>query len=137
MLEAALFNILLGTIALPVSGCGGPGCLPIKLCLYTCKTVRTLLLERLPSRTRLSYTVSRGKGRRVQRVPVLWNSQSSDLRKRALSGGKVIETENSLRWKRCASAFTPPRFPCPLPPYSVASLLRISFQYPPFGTPTL
>ena len=46
MLEAVLFNILLGTISLPVSGCGGPGCLPIKLCLYICKAVRTLLLER-------------------------------------------------------------------------------------------
>src|SRR5262245_37137928 len=60
----------------------------------------------------------------------------SGLNATTASGGRVI----SSRWCRpChgrARAFTPPRFPTPLPPYSVASEFRISRQRPPAGTPT-
>ncbi|MBA7486644.1 hypothetical protein ES707_22205 [subsurface metagenome] len=54
----------------------------------------------------------------------------------ALSGGRVSGRDHDRPCARTGSAFTPPRFPTPLPPYSTASLLSTSFQNPPNGTPT-
>ena len=51
-------------------------------------------------------------------------------------GGRARVREYRLPWTETGAASTPPRLPQPLPPYSVASLLKISSQTPPRGTPT-
>ena len=64
--------------------------------------------------------------------------QSADypaFRNSAASGGKVSFREYGRPCTGYSSAMTPPEFPMPLPPYSLASLLRISRQNPPEGTP--
>src|SRR5665811_1959859 len=63
-------------------------------------------------------------------------AQSSPLRNTAPRGGKVRFTECGRPWKAKGTAWTPPMLPWPLPPYSTASLLKISCQKPPLGTPT-
>ena len=52
------------------------------------------------------------------------------------SGGSVIVSEWGRPWQGTGAASSRPRLPCPLPPYSVASLLIASTQTPPAGTPT-
>ena len=58
------------------------------------------------------------------------------LKTRTPSGGRVRRREWLRPWSGSATASTAPRLPRPWPPYSLASLLRISFQGPPAGTPT-
>ncbi len=54
----------------------------------------------------------------------------------AAKGGSVRLRECARPWCGIGAASTPPKLPWPPPPYSMPSLLRISFQYPPTGTPT-
>ncbi|HZD09082.1 MAG TPA: hypothetical protein VE176_12580, partial [Candidatus Limnocylindrales bacterium] len=60
----------------------------------------------------------------------------SAFKNNAPSGGNLKLIDQGLLCAGCASAFTPPRFPTPLPPYSLASLFNNSRQYPSEGTPT-
>src|ERR1041385_9017808 len=60
----------------------------------------------------------------------------SGLKKRTESGGSVRLIEYGRPCADWGSAWTPPRFPMPLPPYSWASLFRSSRQYPPVSTST-
>lgn len=58
------------------------------------------------------------------------------FKKTAASGGSVNCNECSRPWKGPWRASAPPKLPTPLPPYTAASLLSSSFQWPPRGTPT-
>src|SRR5436190_1362075 len=60
---------------------------------------------------------------------------ASGRRNTAPNGGNVIVTDHLRPCNGIGAASRPPMFPCPLPPYSVASLLRTSRQWPPCGMP--
>src|SRR4030067_1081611 len=61
---------------------------------------------------------------------------TSLLKNTAARGGTVIVRVCGRPWAGTGTASAPPMFPCPLPPYSRASLFSTSRQTPPRGTPT-
>ena len=76
--------------------------------------------------------------RRLVEMPVDADEAAhiSLLKTRTPSGGRVRRREWLRPWSGSATASTAPRLPRPCPPYSFASLFRISFHGPPAGTPT-
>src|SRR5690242_18140338 len=52
------------------------------------------------------------------------------------SGGSDSVSEYCRPCEGSGAACTPPKLPCPLPPYTVASLFRTSRQKPSLGTPS-
>lgn len=56
-------------------------------------------------------------------------------KKTAPSGGTVTRIEVGRPPQGTGVVSTLPKLPCPLPPYSIASLLKISYQVPGSGTP--
>jgi hypothetical protein len=83
-------------------------------------------LHAKPRATTVSLTVCR-IGEQVK-VCLESRKSYSGFRKIAPSGGRVSLREKGLPCTFFASAMQPPMFPMPLPPYSLASLLRISRQ---------
>src|SRR5690606_34634329 len=75
---------------------------------------------------------------RAERQRRAWRHAPSGLRFRirVARGGSVSVIDRSWPCEGSDAASTPPRLPTPLPPYTVASLFRISCQWRMAGTPS-
>jgi hypothetical protein len=80
---------------------------------------------------------SRPKGERNPlRTLAVDQAPPSDRRSTVASGGSVRTTDRRWPCDGTGTVWTPPKLPWPLPPYSLASVFRISVHGPAHGTPT-